>query len=288
MGFKGIKLPAVLQNLDYKIIKGSVIMVGNKTCQENVYDIDGVVLYDSFCLASNSSNVYLLQHNTNTKPKLSKIVYICGHGKDKKAIEKVKHIINGMDIKNIADKLYNNFDLSVVEEIHIMACYSKRKNESNEDMADELKRELIAILEEKMDKDREDLKQGGTAMDKNRLQTQINLNKAILNQYNRMKFCAFSKDTTLVTNYKGEALIMDLKFSPIDFYFTKEQKELEVKLGCANICLDVNEYYQQKLISYQMEHDKMNIMKGIEQHNKRYMLSGKMKWKIGEDLYWRV
>lgn len=103
-----------------EVKKDIVIIVGKKTDKKNLYKLDGVVLYDAFCLSSNTP--YLLQSNSLKRIQLKddSIIYLCGHG------NQYFQTISGIKIKEIAQELQKIKGLVTSSAtIMIMACYGK-------------------------------------------------------------------------------------------------------------------------------------------------------------------
>lgn len=82
--------------------------------------------------------LFLLQ-STNIEFNKNQPIYICGHGNE------YNQTISNYSMKDIAEMLKNNTNLSGNEKIYIMACYSKYRNKDGKDMSDLLKEELKKI-----------------------------------------------------------------------------------------------------------------------------------------------
>lgn len=107
----------------------------NVIYKQNKFVIDGVLVYDSYCLSSGTP--YLLQVKGNLNA--GETIYICGHGNEK------YQTISGYTMKEIAEMLCQNYKYSGLEEIVIMSCYAASKNKYGKDMADLLLEELNQI-----------------------------------------------------------------------------------------------------------------------------------------------
>lgn len=115
--------------------KGNSLIVGKKIKgKENEYEIDGVLVYDAYCLSS--SKPFLLQCS-NIKFNIDEPIYICGHGKKLK--------ISGYTMQDIAKMLISNTNVSQMKKIIIISCYGKHKNRKGHDMASLLKKELSEL-----------------------------------------------------------------------------------------------------------------------------------------------
>lgn len=112
--------------------KGNVLMVGKRIPKnKGAYEIDGVILYHSYCLGNHP---YLIQ---DEQVELTKdTVYLCGQS------DKAEQTISGYTMLEIAGMLYYKCKYRGEQKIVIMTCYGKRKNENKEDMADLLREGL--------------------------------------------------------------------------------------------------------------------------------------------------
>lgn len=117
--------------------KGNSLIVGKKIKdKENEYEIDGVLVYDAYCLSS--SNPFLLQCS-NLNLAVNEPVYICGHGDGK------KQEISGYSMREIAVMLKYNTNISQIKEIVIISCHGQQKNHLGTDMANLLQKELLGL-----------------------------------------------------------------------------------------------------------------------------------------------
>lgn len=116
--------------------KGNSLIVGKKIKDKNnEYEIDGVLVYDAYCLSS--SKPFLLQcENVNFIE--NEPIYICGHGDGK------NHTISECSMKKIAEYLYDNTNFRKASKIVIMSCHGRYKaDEKDKDMPELLHEELL-------------------------------------------------------------------------------------------------------------------------------------------------
>lgn len=123
--------------------KGNSIIVGKrkkskKQIIKDYYLIDGVLVYDAYCLSS--SVPHLLQGMTKSiSLNDGEPIYLCGHGNGK------KQTISEYTMEELAGLLATHCNMTNISKMYIMSCHGKHKNKSGDDMASLLKAELLKL-----------------------------------------------------------------------------------------------------------------------------------------------
>jgi len=181
--------------------KGNVLIVGKRIKNNDTeYEIDGVLVYDSYCLSSGTP--YLLQEQ-GIKLNPDEPIYICGHGKKK------EQTISDYTMKELVEMIYNNTNLSSIHgTLYIMSCYGKYKKKKK-DMSDLLRKEMNSLYK--------------------------NNNLVFKN-----KVKSVCKETTIVVDYFGKALVSDIKETKFGFsVFNIKQGCRLKKYGCESLSVKI-------------------------------------------------